>query len=645
MTRPPASEIYDATVGDDIQPWSPTMEVGLTGLKRTSGYIRDEFLPQLRGPKGVEIFREMWNNSGICAAYVFTVMQLLRQIEWAVEPASNSREDRANAEFVEQNMQDMEHSWGDFIGEACSFIPYGWSVHEIVYKFRRGPRQRDPRYRSQFNDGKLGWRMLPIRGQESLIRWKYEKGRAVAMVQMPAPTYQRIVLDLEKCLHFRTRLNKDNPEGYSLLRPMYRDWWYVKRLEEIEAIGVERDLTGLPMAMVPPRYMNPQTPQEKATLDAIKAVVEATRRNEREGIIWPLEYEGDSNKLTWDFKLLTSGGSRQFDISGIIQRHETRMLQSAMADFIMTGHEDSGASYALHTDKSGIFETGVNGLAQALADPFNRKGIPDLFRHNRMYPERLPQLVPNNVNPPALPELGAFLTALAGVGLPIFPNPALEKFVFDAARLPQPDKNILEAHAREQREAAVISLAQRKLEMIQVEQQAQQGELQLEAQQMGNEAQRQQLAAGPQDDGQQRAIANDAARTQAKQKQAQGDIATQRAGDQRKQAQELHQVRLQQERQKLTNLKRPASQRVVGKPKPKQKVAKGLCGPGCGHLAAVGRAASPSGSLTALTRAMQKARMAGHDEKEIGAALRPHVSEQPLAKRLSAFGVAHEGAR
>jgi hypothetical protein len=34
-------------------------ELGVTGIKRTGGYIDEEFLPALRGRKAIEVFREM----------------------------------------------------------------------------------------------------------------------------------------------------------------------------------------------------------------------------------------------------------------------------------------------------------------------------------------------------------------------------------------------------------------------------------------------------------------------------------------------------------------------------------------------------------------------------------------------------------
>jgi hypothetical protein len=488
----------EADVSDEIKQFSPMLEVGSTGLQRSGGYVNDEFLPQLRGRQAVKIYREMSDNSSVLGAWMYTVKQLLRQIEWRVEPASSKPEDKQNAEFVELALGDMEHSFADFISEACSMMTYGWSVHEIVFKRRMGLWSKDQRHKSKFNDGKIGWRKLPIRSQDSLLRWVFaENGDVEAMVQMPAPKYQKIVLPISKLLLLRPDLNKGSPEGRSLLRSAYRPWFMTKRFEEIEAVGVERDLTGLPVAFVPPNVLNPRPGSADAKmLEAVKRAVTAVRRNEQEGLVWPLIYDDDGNKQ-YDFQLLTSGGSRQFDVGAIIQRYETRMLMSVMADFIMTGHENSGSSYALHTDKSGIFETGVNGIAKAFADPFNRKAIPQLFKLNGLQPDDLPTLVPNNVNPPDLAQLAAFISSTAGAGMTWFPDGELEKFIRDAAQLPKVDPAITEQHDIQMRQQAILALAEQKMQAVQMQMQAAQGEQGLVQgeQQIAGSAQTQQIEA------------------------------------------------------------------------------------------------------------------------------------------------------
>lgn len=504
MTRPfPGDQVLDADLGDEIKNFPPQLEVGRTGLKRSGGYIQDEFLPQLRGRQAIKVYREMSENSPVLGAWIYTVTQLLRQIEWRVQPASTDPQDKANAEFVEQALDDMDVGFADIVAEACTCLVYGWSLHEMVFKRRMGLWAGGQRNRSKFDDGRITWAKFAPRSQDSMLRWVFDDvGNVQAMVQMPAPRYQRIVLPMKRCLLFRPQLNKGSPEGKSLMRTAYRPWFMIKRLEEIEAVGAERDLAGLPVAYVPPNVLNPRPGSDEAKmLQAVKQAVTAVRRNEQDGLVWPMAYDDDGH-LQYDFKLLASGGSRQFNIDGIIERYETRMLMSVMADFIMTGHENNGGSYALHTDKSGIFRTGVNGIAKAIADPINRKAIPQLFALNGIRPEKLPTLEPSDVDPPDLTQLAQFIGATAGAGMTWFPDGTLEKFIRDAARLPQQDPEVSEAHDQAQRDQAVMQLAQMKMQGIQMEQQAAMGEQQAEqgaqqtvqgAQQIAGTAQDQQL--------------------------------------------------------------------------------------------------------------------------------------------------------
>ena len=488
--------VVTADDADDtvIPNWGWNMEVGRTGLRRASGYVDDEFLPALRGRKAVAVFREMGDNDPIAGALLFALQRLIAEVTWNVEPASSSAADRKNAEFVEQCMNDMTHSWSDFVMEALSCLQFGWSWHEMCFKKRLGPwytnEGNQNLHRSKYNDGLVGLARLPIRSQESLLHWIfYPNGDVKGMVQMPAPTYEQIPLPYAKCLLFRPQAPRGNPEGFSVFRRAYRAWYMKKRIEEYEAIGVERDLAGLPRGKVPSKILNARPgSKELAQLNAWKKLVKNIRRDEQDGILIPSDRGQDGNP-DYEFELLTSGGTRQFDTNAIIERYATWMLMQVLADFILVGHQETG-SYNMHTDKSGLFKTACNSFAQAVADELNRQLLPALFLANGMKPNELPKFVPSQVDAPDLAQLGAFLVQMAGLGMPVFPDPKLEKFVRSAADLPEMDKEQEKLAEQQQRQARIIASASQRLQALQIGQQAQEGELQLQSQAMGNATQR-----------------------------------------------------------------------------------------------------------------------------------------------------------
>jgi hypothetical protein len=425
--------------GDEIpQRVGPMDELGVTGVKRVSGYIDEEFLPALRGRKAVRVYREMSCNDSMVGALLFTIDKLIREVEWKVLPAEQSEEGIMAQEFLESCMEDMSHSWDDFMGEVLSMLAYGWSWHEIVYKRRLGPWQKDPKKRSKHSDGLIGWRKMPIRAQETMLRWSFdESGGVRAMVQMAPPRYQTTVIPIEKSVLFRTSIAKGNPEGQSLLRTAYRAWYFKKRLEEFEAIGVERDLAGMPVGKVPADYLTAAkgTPQAK-TVEAYRKMVRGVRRDENEGLVLPTQYDPDTKQPLFDFELMSSGGTRQFDTNSIINRYEQRILMCVLADFILVGHESTG-SYSMHTDKTGIFRAALNAITKAIADTLNRYAVPRLFAVNGWKLDELPRFEPTNVDPPDLAQLASFISSTAGAGMQWFPDPELEKYVREIARLPE----------------------------------------------------------------------------------------------------------------------------------------------------------------------------------------------------------------
>jgi hypothetical protein len=431
---------------------NPLLELGVTGLNRTGGYIDEEFLPQLRGRKAVQVYKEMSENDPTVGALLFVIDRLLRNVQWRVEPAGKSKEQQFQAQHVEQCMEDMDVAWGDFITEALSMLVYGWSWHEIVYKRRMGLWTKDLRHKSKFNDGLIGWRKMPIRAQETLFRWVFtDAGETAAMLQMAPPRFQTTALPIERSMLFRFKHHKGNPEGVSMLRNAYRPWYMKKRLEEFEAVGIERDLAGLPIVKVPVEYLTAKPGTEKyLQLQSFKKMVKSIRRNEQEGIVFPLAYDQDVRQPLFAFELLGGGGGRAFNT-----------------------HQSTG-SYSLHTDKTGIFRTALNSVAQSIADVLNRTAIPRLFLVNGWKPDALPKIVPSDVDSPDIAQLAQFMSAMAGTGVTWFPDPTLENFVRDAARLPKLDDDEQEKLRQMQMISEATEFATRQGEYLMAQQQAEQ---------------------------------------------------------------------------------------------------------------------------------------------------------------------------
>lgn len=420
------------------KPVSAIAELGGTGLKRAGGYVNEEYLPELRGPRGIKIFREMSENDSTCGAILFAIEMLIRSVKWAVKPFSEDAEDQAQADFVESLMDDMEQPWAETIVEILSMLRYGWSLHEVVYKFRRGDSD-DPAQRSKHNDGLLGWRKMPIRSQDSMQKWEFsESGDILGMDQIAPPTYRLVHLPMTKCLLFRTTTHKGNPEGQSILRRAYRPWYMKKHIENIEAVGAERDLAGLPIIWIPEHFLaSDATAEDKKVAAAYKQIITNLKRDEQEGIVMPLSYDENGNK-EYDLTLLSNNSRRNFDTGGIVTRYSRDIAMTVLADFIFLGHEKVG-SYALSSSKTTMFAQAIGAWLGSISDVINRHEIPRILKLNGMKTDRPPSFIHEDIETMDLKELGDFLTAMTGAGAALFPDEKLEEHLRLQAGFPEKD--------------------------------------------------------------------------------------------------------------------------------------------------------------------------------------------------------------
>lgn len=405
-------------------------EIGRIGQKRYGGFFYEEFLNDLQGRKGIEVYKEMADNDDVIGAIMYAIEMLIRQATWTVQPAGSTDADQEAADFITSCMNDMSDTWTDTISEILSFLIYGWSAHEIVYK-RRWGSSTDERLNSKYDDGLIGWRKLPIRAQETLWEWKYDTNdNLVGLAQMPPPEYEVITIPTEKLLLFRTKSRKGSPEGRSILRSAYRPWYFKRRIQEIEGIGVERDLAGFPVLTAPEGMdlWDEDNPDMALVRGAADRIVQSIRRDSLEGLTMP---------HGWKLELLSTGGRRQFDTCAIIERYDTRIAMTVLADFVLLGHQKVG-SFALSSDKTKLFSMAIGVYLDIICEMFNNKAIPMLINLNAEHFSGLtayPTLNHGDVESADLVALAAYLKETTAAGV-LIPDEGIEDHVREVAGLP-----------------------------------------------------------------------------------------------------------------------------------------------------------------------------------------------------------------
>ena len=389
----------------------PFEEMGNRQLMKPRDYDLLEFLPQMRGRKAAEVYREMANNDALIGAVLFAIEMILRRVEWHVEPFSGEDYDVERADFLRTCMQDMSMTWEDLISLALTMLPYGHADLEVVYKRRLSAEIDAPsENRTKYPDGKIGWRKFVLIPQETVTEYDLdEHGGVRAIMQGGRYGIEEVSIPIEKALRFCT--DTRSPRGKSVLRNVVESWYYRKRIREIEGIGISRDLEGLPVMYVDASVLTNATRKAE-----YQDIIRNLRRDEQEGLILPAQKEeGGKLEPLAELKLISSGSTRQFDTSGIIQRYSREIAVALLQDIVLLGHEKVGTQ-ALASEKRDLSDTALQTWLNHIAAVLNAHAVPRLFSLNGESLENLPQIVSSELRPTDVAEFAAAIRDVAAGG-------------------------------------------------------------------------------------------------------------------------------------------------------------------------------------------------------------------------------------
>lgn len=419
------------------------VELGVAGRNTRYGQIRaDEFLPELRGKKAVLKFREMRENDSTIGAVMYATEQTLRDVKYKVVPANDTPEAKREAEFVEQVLMDMEHTLDDHISEALSFLSYGFSIFEVVYKRRQGPNKRNPKKHSKFNDGRIGVRKLASRAQWTITEFETDPktGEVLGVKQDVGNVNFRNFIPKNKLVHYRTTTTNNDPSGRSILRNAFVPYTYLNNLQRIEAIAVERELHGVPVIRMPAEYLSPEATEDQVALrNQVEQIGRDLKLNEQGYIILPsdLYLDADGNptdQRIMDIDLIASNGTRNVEIDPIIRRYQHDIARSIMAEFLMLGGGANG-SYALSKSKTDLFLRSMESYINTIFDVLNKQLLEPLWELNGLDYALMPTIQAGDVAPHDLENLSRFLRNLNGAGISVADHKETVADLMDIAEL------------------------------------------------------------------------------------------------------------------------------------------------------------------------------------------------------------------
>lgn len=431
------------TKGDEKAPAIAYGETGYSGLVTLGGQVWDDCSHELRWPRAYKTFKLMSTDDAIAPALEF-VEGKVAEATWSVKIPKDVPKDReeklkAQQKYLTEVMDDMRHSWIHGIKGAATFNRYGFSVLEMVFRFR------NKKYGSKYNDGLVGIESLSSRSQGTVVKWYWkDSGRELAgfdqrvvipsdnliishdgweVVQVNASQQTTVkYIPMKKCLHFRHNPQDNSPSGTSPLVSAWQPWKMKQAYQESEAIGVAQDNNAFKILFLPPDYLVEDADEDrKASFEMYKRMMEKAHQAKQSGFILPMLMDNEGNKM-FDFEIKNISGQKSYDVNAIINRYVRAIQVALFADVLSLGG-GSGGSYSLAESKVSIIDMAVKSRLNEIKDQLNHKLVKTLFEQNGWETDVMPFFDFDLPNSESLESVGKYLQQTAATGLiPLVPE-------------------------------------------------------------------------------------------------------------------------------------------------------------------------------------------------------------------------------
>lgn len=429
--------------GDNKVPAIVYGETGYTGLVTLGGQVFDDCQHELRWPHAYKTFKSMSADASVGPALEF-VEGKVAEATWKVKipkgvPESRESTLKAQQQYLTEVMDDMRHSWTTGIKNAATFNRYGFSLLEMVFRFR------NYKYGSKYNDGLVGMEALSPRSQGTVVQWYWKNnGREIDGFdqRVVIPTDGEMIIHdgwqimtttasqqtavkyvpLKKCLHFRHNPQNDSPSGTSPLVSAWQPWKSKVAFQESEMVGVAQDNNAFKILYLPPDYLVADADEDrKESFEMYKRMMERAHQAKQSGFILPMLTDTEGKKM-FDFEIKNISGSKSYDVNAIIARYSREIQVALFADVLSLG-SGSGGSYSLSESKISIIDMAVKSRLNEIKDQLNHKLVKTLFEQNGWTTDIMPYFDFDLPNSETLDSVGSYLQKTAAVGLmPLVPE-------------------------------------------------------------------------------------------------------------------------------------------------------------------------------------------------------------------------------
>ena len=422
-TNQPTGEALTSDDGVTI-PRLSLQEQGFVGLRTSGGRVFPESNSAFNYPHFNKTVNEIRHNPTVGSA-MNVYRMFISRVNWDVEPHKDADEiDKARANIVRTMMDDMEgQSWSNFIEDAIPYLEYGFGIHEKVL------RRRLLRNGSAYNDGLVGIKRLAPRNQDTIEKWDFSlDGADLIGIQQNISNIENsyrfinkkndnglIPIPREKFLLFTASGNRGNPQGNSIYKAIYLSYKMLTLLQENELVGVAKDMQGLLKIAIPPKYMSPDaSAEDKATVKAFQAIIDAYNNGTQRGLLVPNMYDEQNNQL-FSYELMEAKGSARYDVEKIITRLQDDILSALNCDIVKLGSQGAG-SFSLASAKTSVLALAIDYRLREMAGVLNNDLMKTIYQMNGWSCEKMAQFVYKDIEDIDMEAMGKFIQQAFSVG-------------------------------------------------------------------------------------------------------------------------------------------------------------------------------------------------------------------------------------
>lgn len=305
-------------------------------------------------------YREM-KLDGVVSGSVSFIKSLLNKGDFKVECNEATKEQQKLIDAINYSLNNLKgYTKPRILNQWLSIIDYGASINEVVLK-------RDGGY-MVFDE------ISPIH-LTTVERFEM-KNNTLMKLHLATPENDGLlvqesgggVVDGKKLLFFRLESDSDFPLGKSLLYGAYSSWRAKKILQEYEAIGVAKSLSGVLQLKMPAAYINKYfaEPNSDEAIHVQSVLDQAQNLHAGKGsyILLPSDTTDNGVDL-FRASTISAEGNSNSNVGESISRYNVEILLSLQSMVLALG-SSGGGSFALSDNSTHLLSLFVDSIQTTL---------------------------------------------------------------------------------------------------------------------------------------------------------------------------------------------------------------------------------------------------------------------------------------